>query len=188
MLFKTSRDSVKTAFQYFSRIPWSKAVLHRLSELARGPAVAFFSLHRLLDDNEELFKHPHFLNKTALTTKNARRILSEIKKTLPFVPLVEAQSLLRGDTPLKRSVAVLLVEVPYKETIRNLLPLANELNIPFSLALCSHSLATGEPPWMDEVSFRIISTTKEELVVNFIDRSFALTSSAERIWAANHIV
>lgn len=188
MLFKTSRGGVKTAFEYVSKIPFTKKLLHRINEMTRGPMVVFFSLHRVLDEHDAEATHPHILNKSALTTKDARKFLSHIKKTLPFIPLIEALPYLKGDAPLKQSVAVLLVEAPYKESFRNLMPLASDLNIPFSVALSSHSLATGEPPWMDEVSFRIMSTNKEELVVNFIDRSFALSGSAERIWAANHIV
>lgn len=188
MLLKTSRNGVKTAFEYLARLPFTKTLLHRLSELARGRSVAFFSLHRLLGDTVDLQDHPHFLNKTALTVKEARHFLTQIGKTLPFVSLVEALEYLKGNQVLERSVAVLLIEAPYRETLKNLVPLVDELNVPFAISLGSHSLNTGEPPWMDEVIFKVISTPKEELVANFIDRSFALTSTQERVWAANHLV
>lgn len=188
MLFKTPRQGVKTAFQYLTRLPFTKGLCHKISELARGPSVAFFSLHRLLDDNANLNQHPHFLNKTALTTKEARKLLLHIEKTLPFVSLPEALEFLKGNQRLDRSVAVLLVEAPYKETIKNLIPLIDEQKIPVAISLSCHSLNTGEPPWMDEVVFRVISTSKDKLMVNFIDRSFLLTSMQERIWAANHLV
>lgn len=187
MLFKTSRDGVKTAFQYASRLPFTKLLLHRLNELARGRFVAFFSLHRVLDD-ESLKDHPHYLAKTALGVSDAHRILSQIQKTLPFISVGEALSLLRGQQKLEHSAAVLIVEAPYIDTIKNIMPLALKLNIPLSFTLCAHSLATGEASWVDEIMTRIISTPKEELVVNFIDRTFKLSSFTERVWAAHHII
>jgi hypothetical protein len=55
------------------------------------------------------------------------------------------------------------------------------------LAVCPHSLKTGEPPWTDEVFFRVLTTTKEELLPNFMDRAFKLSTSADRLLAANHL-
>lgn len=188
MLLNTSRGGVKTAFEYLARLPFTKPLLHRLNEAARGKCVAFFSLHRILDEGPDLASHPHYLAKTALTAGQARRVLKHIKKTLPFVSLPSSLAILKGEEPMKRSVAVLIIEAPYAQTIKNVVPLALELDIPVAIALTTHSLLTGEPLWMDEVTYRIISTPKQQLVLNFIDRSFNLTTAAERIFAAHHLV
>ena len=81
MLLKTSQSGVKNAFEYLAKLPFTKALLHKVSEAARGKCIAFFSLHRVLENNQELKTHPHFLNRSALTTKQVRAFLTQIKKT-----------------------------------------------------------------------------------------------------------
>jgi len=188
MLLDTSRGGVKKAFEYLMRLPFTKPLLHRLNEAARGKCVVYFSLHRILEEGPELAMHPHRLTKTALTIFEARRLLEQIKKTLSFISLAESLEFLLGRKAIKRSVAVLLIESPYVQTLKFLVPLAQELKIPFTVGLTTQSLLTGEPVWMDEISFKVISTAKRELVVNFIDRSFALSTTAERLVAVQHII
>lgn len=188
MLLDTSRGGVKKAFEYLVRLPFTKPLLHRLSEAARGKCVAYFSLHRILEDGPDLASHPHRLSKTALTVCEARRILEKIKKTLTFISLTESLDFLLGHKTLERSVAVLLIDAPYAQTLKLLVPLAHELKIPFTVGLSTHSLLTGEPTWVDEISYRVMSTPKKELVVNFIDRSFALSNTNDRLFAAQHII
>lgn len=188
MLLDTSRGGVKKAFEYLVRLPFTKPILHRLSEAARGKCVAFFSLHRILEDNPDLATHPHRIAKSALTISEAGRILEKIKKTLCFISLTESLDFLLGHKTLDRSVAVLLIEAPYAQTLKLLVPMAHELKIPVTVGLSMHSLLTGEPIWIDEISYRLINTPQKELVVNFIDRSFALTSTTERLFAAQHII
>jgi hypothetical protein len=188
MLLNTSRGGVKKAFEYLMRLPLAKPILHRLNEAARGKFIAFFSLHRILDDSKDLANHPHRITKTALTCDEARKILSHIQKTLTFVSINNALEFLRGQGNFERSVAVLIIESPYAQTLKHMIPLAHELKIPLTLSICTNALLTGEPLWMDEVSFRVIGTPLEELVVNFIDRSFSLKSPQERVVASAHII
>jgi hypothetical protein len=188
MLLDTSRGGVKKAFEYVVRLPFTKPLLHRLNEAARGKCVVYFSLHRILEEGPHLATHPHRLAKSALTISEARHILQKIKKTLSFISLKDSLDFLLGHKILKHSVAVLLVEAPYRQTLKYLVPVAEELKIPFTVALSTHSLLTGKAAWMDEISYSVLSTAKNELVVNFIDRSFALTSTAERLAAVNHII
>jgi hypothetical protein len=188
MLLDTSREGVKKAFEYLVRLPFTKPLLHRINEAARGKCIAYFSLHRILENTPDLCSHPHRIAKTALTLDEARKILEQIKKTLYFVSLKESLDYLLGHISLERSVAVLFIEAPYVQTLKNLVPLARELEIPLTVAVSTNSLLTGEPLWMDEISYRVINTPKEELAINFIDRSFTLTNSQERFAAAQHII
>lgn len=186
MLLRTSQDSLKVAFEYFTKLPFSKRILHKLSEIARGKCIAFFFLHRLLDDSQKT--HPHFLNKSAMTVKEARLLLSHIKSFLPFVPLGESLDLLSGEKPIARSHAVLLIEVPYQETMRLLKPLLEEMAIPATVVLDTRSLSSGQMPWTDEILFRFGNTDKKEICTTFIDRTFPLRTASERLIAAHHFI
>jgi hypothetical protein len=186
MLLKTSQNSLKTAFEYVAKLPFSKKILQSLSEIARGKSVAYFFLHRVLKDNEKT--HPHYLNKTAITVKEARIMLSHIKSLLPFISLPRSLELLTAKTPIKKSQAVLLIETPYLETIELLKPVLEEMMIPATLVLDTESLNSGQMPWTDEIVFRLGQTHKKELCVNFIDRTFPLVSASERLIAAQHFI
>jgi hypothetical protein len=188
MLFSTSKEGIKTAFQYFVKLPFSKYFLHRLNEIARGKCIAYFSLHRVLEDSAADFLHPHLLNKTAITLKQAHRLLTHINQKLPFISLLDSLEFLKGRRPLNQSAAVLLIEVPYVKTIRLLKPLLEEHRIPATIVVNTESLYDGQMPWMDEIIYRIGSTSQKELSVNFMDQAFSLCSRADRIDAANHLI
>ncbi len=186
MLLKTSQDSLKTAFEYIVKFPFSKRIIHKLSETARGKCIAYFSLHRVLKDSQK--DHPHYLNKTAATLREARILLTNLNKFLPFISLSSSLDFLTGVKPLEKSHAVLLIEVPYLETINLLKPLLKELNIPATLVLDTQSLHTGQMPWTDEIIFRLGNTHKPEMCVSFIDRTFPMLSKADRLNAAHHLI
>lgn len=188
MLFTTSQDSIKRAFEYIVKLPFTKKILHKISEKARGNCIVYFSLHRVIDDTKNDHNHPHFMNKTALTPKQAHRLLAHINHRLPFVSLSDSLELLKGNQKMDQSHAVLLIEVPYLQTMRLLLPILEELRIPATIILNTESIYDGQMPWMDEIIFRLGSTAKDNIAVNFIDRSFSLTSASERMSAAHHFI
>ena len=188
MLFQTSKESIKTALEYFIKLPFSKTILHKASEIARGKCVVFFTLHRVLEDDASMLRHPHFLNKTALSLKETRKLLTHFNHKLPFVSLMDALEFLKGHQSINRSVAVLLIEVAYASTMRLIKPLLEELRIPATIVLTTKSIYDGQMPWMDEVVYRLGSTAKETLSVSFIDRSFSLANDHERMAAAKHLM
>ena len=185
MLLKTSQDSLKTVFKYIAKVPFAKTVLHRLSEAARGKSVVFFSLHRVIA--QELGERD-YIDPTALNVQKIKEIIIEIHKTLPFISMKEAIALLKGKQPLLSSQAVLLLETPYIQSINNLMPLLKELHIPVCIMLSTHSIHSGEMVWMDDVVYRLATTTKTSVSVKYIDRSFPLTTRTERALAASHFV
>lgn len=186
MLSNISREGIKTAFEYLSKLPLSKSLLHRLSEAARGKYIAFFSLHRILDEID--VGHPHFMNRTAITYKQAQRLLTHINHRLPFVSLVDSLEYLKGQRPMAHSLAVLLIEVPYVKTMKLIRPLLEEYRIPATVILNTDSVVDGHMPWTDEITYRIGSTTKKELSLTFLDRSFLLNTAADRMAAASHVI
>lgn len=186
MLLKTSQDSLKTAFEYIVKLPFSKRILHKLSEAARGKCIAYFSLHRVLKEDQKT--HPHYLNKTAITIKQARLLLSHITKLLPFISLKSSLELLTNEKPIAKSHAVLLIEVPYLETVQLLKPILEEMMIPACLVLNSESLHSGQMPWTDEIIFRLGNASQKEICVDFIDRTFPLLCASERLNAAHHLI
>jgi len=188
MLFRASQDSIKSVFQFLAKVPFSKYFLHRLSELARGKCIAYFTVHRILDDTPQDRVHPHYLNKTAITIKQAQRALTHLNRHLPFITLADSLHYLMGRRSLTQSSAVLLIEVPYVKTVRLIKPLLEDLKIPATIVLNTESLSDGRMPWMDEIVYRVANAKRQELAVNFIDRSFRLISVADRISAANHLI
>jgi peptidoglycan/xylan/chitin deacetylase (PgdA/CDA1 family) len=188
MIFSHSQSSIKNALEYLIKFPFMKNVLHKLSQAVRGKCIVYFSLHRVLEDSEKSIIHPHFINKTAITHKQAHRLLTHIAYRLPFISLRDSIEYLKGNMTLNRSHAVLLIEVPYAQTIKEILPILEELRIPATFILNTESIYDGQMPWMDEIVFRLGSTNKKEISVNFIDRSFNLLNSTDRIAAANHFI
>lgn len=188
MLIKTSKQSIKNALEYMVKIPFAKNLLHKITESARGKCIVYFSLHRVLPDIPASFTHPHYLNRTALTLKQAQQQLSYINRRLPFISIADSLEYLLGKRPLSRSHAVLLIETPYIQTIRHLSPLLEDQKIPCSIAVNTDSLQDGHMPWMDEITFRLGHTTKPSLSVNFVDRHFTLTTMSERLSAAEHLI
>jgi hypothetical protein len=188
MLFTTSQDSIKRAFEYVAKLPFLSHLLHKLSERARGHCLVFFSLHRVLEDSSLNLAHPHRQNKTAITSRQAHRLLTELNHRLPFISLADALEYLRGNRKMNGSCAVLLVEVPYLQTVRQLNPLLEELRIPATYVLSTESLEDGQMPWTDEIVFRLGSTSKTALSVTFIDRAFSLQSPGDRMLAAQHLI
>jgi hypothetical protein len=188
MLIKTSKESIKNTLEYLVKIPFAKNLLHKITESARGKCIVYFSLHRVLEDSPTHVAHPHFLNRTAITLKEAQRQLSYINHRLPFISIADSLEYLLGKRPMNRSFAVLLIEVPYVQTIRKLSGLLEELKIPAAVAINTESIEDGRMPWMDEIVFRLGHTNKQTLSVNFIDRSFTLNSMAERLSAAEHLI
>lgn len=188
MLLKTSQDSIKSALEYLVRLPFTKHILHKISEVARGKCVAFFSLHRVIEDTAINLNHPHFANKTALIPRKARKLLSSIHERLPFISMADAISYLKGERKLTQSHAVLLIEVPYVQTIRLLSPILEDHKIPATVVLNSECIHDGQMPWMDEIIYRLGSTKKNEIAVNFIDRSFSLATMHDRMAAAHHFI
>lgn len=188
MLFSTSQDSIKKALSYVAKLPFSKRLLHKLSEKARGHCVVYFSLHRLLNENAANLNHPHYRDQTAITPKQAHKLLKHIHQRLPFISLIQSLDYLKGIQKMNRSHAVLLVEVPYVQTMRLLNPILEELRIPATFVLDTQSIESGQMPWMDEISFRLGTTTQEEFMVTFIDRSFSLATPIARMDAAHHVI
>jgi len=177
-----------SAFSFFVKLPFSKSILHKMSELARGKCLAFFTLHRVLEDTQEDLAHPHFLNRTAITLKQAQTFLTRMHRRLPFISLENSLDYLMGRRSLNQSSAVLLIEVPYIKTIRLLKPLLEEQKIPVTLVLATESLNDGRMPWMDEIIYRIGNAEQSELTLSFIDRSLSLNNVRERMAAANLLV
>lgn len=188
MLFSTSQDSIKRAFEYVAKLPFSKRVLHKLSERARGHCIAFFSLHRVIEESVENIHHPHLQNKTAITPRQAHKLLTYLNHRLPFVSLAESLEYLKGNQKLNHSHAVLLVEVPYVQTVRQLNPLLEDLRIPATFVLDTASIEDGQMPWSDEIIYRLGNTAKTEISTTFIDRAFSLQSLGDRINAAHHFI
>jgi hypothetical protein len=188
MLFTTSQDSIKRAFEYLAKLPFTKNILHKLSEKARGHYIAYFSLHRVLEESPQNIHHPHLLNRSAISPKKAHRLLTYINQRLPFVALADSIELLKGNQRMNRSFAVLLIEVPYLQTIRQLIPMLEEMRIPATIIINTDSLLDGQMPWMDEIVFRIGNTSQKEISVNFIDRAFSLATMQDRMRAAQHFI
>lgn len=188
MLFSTSQDSIKRAFEYVAKLPFSKRILHTLSEKARGHCIAYFSLHRVVEEGPQNLMHPHVQNRTAITLRQAHKLLTNINQRLPFISLMESLEYLKGNQTMNRSHAVLLVDVPYLQTVKQLNPLLEELRIPATYVLDTESIDSGQMPWMDEIAFRLGSTSKKEISVTFIDRAFSLETPASRVQAAHHLV
>lgn len=187
MLFTTSQDSIKRAFEYVAKLPFSKKLLHKISEKARGHCIAFFSLHRVIEESALTIRHPHYQNRTAITLKQAHKMLTNLNQRLPFISMTEALEYLKGNHRLNRSHAVLLVEVPYLQTTQRLNPLLEELRIPATYVLDTESIKDGQMPWTDEIAYRIGSTEKREISVTFIDRAFSLETPSARQEAATHL-
>jgi hypothetical protein len=145
-------------------------------------------LHRVLEDFFWGTQHPHLMNKTAITLTQAHSLLAHINHKLPFVSLMDSLEFLKGRNPLNRSLAVLLIEVPYLKTVKLLKPLLETLRIPTTFVLNTESIFSGQMPWMDEIIYRLGITKKKEIAFNFIDRSFSLHSANERIAAAHHLI
>lgn len=170
------------------RVPFAKGLLQRVSEMARGKCIVYFSLHRIIDREQAQKDHPHFLNKTAITKDQAKILLSELNKKLPFISLADSISCLKGEQSLSRSHGVLLIEVPYVQTLKLLSPILLENQIPATIVLDTESLSSGQMPWMDDIVYRFGSTDRPQISVDFMDRSFALASPSERMAAANHMI
>ncbi len=185
MLLRTSQDSLKTVFKYITKFPFAKSVLHRLSEAARGKSVVFFSLHRVIDDQ---LGESDFIDQSALHVRQIKDIIIKINKTVPFISMREAIEILKGAQPLVRSQAVLILESSYNQSINNLMPILKEARIPVCIMLSTHSIHSGEMVWMDEVVYRLATTSKSDISVKYVDRSFPLTTPAERSVAAAHFV
>lgn len=188
MLFTTSQDSIKRAFEYVAKLPFSKRLLHKISEKARGHCIAFFSLHRVIDESQLFLQHPHFQNRTAITPRQAHKLLTHINQRLPFISLAESLEYLKGNQKMNRSHAVLLVEVPYVQTARQLNPILEDVRIPVTYVLDTESVQSGQMPWMDEIAYRLGVTTKKAITVTFIDRSFSLATPHARAQAAHHLI
>ncbi len=188
MLFTTSQDSLKRALEYVTKLPFSKTLLHKISVKARGHCIAFFSLHRVIEESLHTLRHPHYQNRTALTLRQAQKLLSYISNRLPFISLAEAMEYLKGNQKMNRSHAVFLVEVPYLQTVQKLNPLLDELRIPATYILDTESIKDGQMPWSDEIAYRIGSTDKKEISVTFIDRAFSLETPKSREQATQHII
>ncbi len=188
MFLKTSQDSIKTVFKYLTKLKITKNLLHKLGEATQGKSIVYFSLHRVLADGHNLVNHPHYINKTAFSVKQIYHILKESKKNFQFVSMNESLELLKGDQPLTTSSAVLIIETPFYQTLKLLIPIIEELAIPACVMLSEHSLQSGEMLWMDDVVYRLGITAKKELSLNYLDRSFPLTSPLERSLASMHVV
>jgi hypothetical protein len=78
--------------------------------------------------------------------------------------------------------------VPYLETARLLNPLLEELRIPVTYVLDTESIDAGLMPWMDEITYRLGTTSKQEILVTFIDRPLSLATPSARMLAAEHLI
>lgn len=188
MLIKTSKESIKTALEHLVKLPFAKDVIHRLTESARGKYIVFFSIHRVLDDSKKSLAHPHFINRTALTLNQAVKQITHINRRVPFISMIDAVEFLLGKKILLHSHAVLVIEVPYVDTVKLLLPRLEDLKIPVVFAINTQSIEDGQSPWMDDIVYRLGLTDKKSLSVNFIDRAFTLNSMAEKMRAAEHLI
>lgn len=184
MLLKTSQDSLKKVFHYVSKFPFAKQALHRLNEAARGKSVVFFSMHKIVE-NDGL---EEYIDPSALDIKKAAHIIKEINKTLPFISMRDAIDILKGEQKLTCSHGVLILEVPYIQSIKTILPVLKEMHVPLCVMLSTHSIYSGELLWMDEVIYRLSTTHKTNISVSYIDRSFPLVTFQDRQNAATHFV
>lgn len=188
MIFTTVKDSLKNSFEYFSRLPFTKSLLHRLNEKARGHSIVFFSLHRVLESSTSTMHHPHFLNRSAVLVHKAHSLLQKLNQRLPFISLADSLRYLQGKRSLHRSHAVLLIEAPYEQTVQLLHPLLEEMRIPATYILDTWSLEHGHMPWADEILYRLGTTNETEICAPFVDRVFALKNAGDRLKAARYFI
>jgi hypothetical protein len=188
MLFSRSEEGIKAAFSLVTKLPFTKSIIHRLSETVRGKGIAYFSVHRILPKTKEFLRHPDVLSLRSVFQEELYRSLKQLKRTLNFISLADSLDRLSGQRRIDSSAAVLLLEVPYNLSIKCLMPIIEELSIPLSIMLASKSIESGEMLWMDEVNFRILNSKSTELSLKFLDRSFPLRSDAERMTAAHHVI
>lgn len=185
MFFKTSQDSLKKIARYVSKVPFTKKIIHRLSEAARGKAIVFFSFNRIISEAREENMH---WDESMLTPQEFKKTLKSINKTLAFISMKDAIKMLTGEQRLQHSKAVLLLESAYSQTIATIMPILKELHIPVCIMLTTDAVQSGNLPWMDEVFYRIGSTSKDSISLTYIDRSFLLDSPSLRKLAAQHII
>ncbi|MCA9507589.1 MAG: hypothetical protein KC505_04105 [Myxococcales bacterium] len=184
MLLKTSQESLKKIFQYVSKVPFAKSIIHSLSEAASGKSIVFFSLHQIINKNQNNF----YVNPRAFDVEKLTKSLMEINRTIPFISLSEAVDMLKGEQKFVRSHGVLVLEVPYVKTLKILLPILEKLSLPVCIMLSVNSISTGEFEWVEEIIYRFHSSNKMSFSVSYIDRSFPLFSVDERNVAARNII
>jgi hypothetical protein len=188
MLIKISKDSILNALKYATKIPLANKLLHKTTELIKGKRIIYFSIHRILPDTITSLVHPHYVNGTALTIKQAEKQLVHINRILPFISFSDSLALLTGKKPMTHSCSVLIVEIPYFLTMELFLPLLSKMNIPLAIAIDTKSIKSGYMPWMDELVFRLGHTQKTQLAVNFMDRQYSLTTMSERLDTARNLI
>lgn len=188
MIHNTSKIGIKNGFEILARLPFCKKLIHKASEAISGNSVVFFSIHRVLKDNIKSLTHPHLLNKTAITKTQAQKFLTQIHRSMPFISLLEAEEFLLDKKKLNRSSACLIIEAPYLQTIELITPFLIEHKIPVTIALSQGIIKKQETPWADQIINLLYNTEKKSICVDFMDRSFNLSSPRERLFAANYFV
>lgn len=186
MLIRISKKSIMNILTQAVKLPLSANILHKINHMFKGNYIVYFHMHRVLADHSH--SHPHYLNGSAITLKQALKELKNIHSIMPFISLSDSLSFLTGQKNLTHARAVLLIDTPYFLTMDLLMPYLVDMNIPLTIAIDSDNLSHNTMPWMDEISFRLGYSAKTTLSMSFLDRQYRLNTINDKISTMNNII
>ncbi len=173
--------ALRGAMRQAGRVPPVRQGLHQLSVLTRGAGVAFLRCRRLVPDDELGRLHPDRLRGSATTPKELRAALLSAQKTLRFVHLGEALSVLSRGMRLKEGLGVLTFDESFSTTATLALPVMKDLGIPATIFVTTSPLdVTGTTLWDSQVHTVVESIAPRPVHVGFVDSALATSTVKER--------
>lgn len=179
------RNVVKTA----ARVPPVRQGLHHLSVATRGAGIAFLRCRRLLPDTAAGRAHPDRIRGSATTPKELKSALLAARKTLRFVHIGEALSVLSRGTRLREGLAVLTFDESFAYSAELAEPIMKELGIPATLFVTTGPLDdTTTTLWDSDVHAVIAALAPHPVQVGFVDRSLPTSTAKERQDTAHRLL
>ncbi|MFZ9887595.1 MAG: polysaccharide deacetylase family protein [Myxococcota bacterium] len=144
--------------------------MHRVSVAARGPAVAFIRLRRLVPDTAAGEGHADRFLGLAMTPRELERALRDISRTLRFVHLGEALTALTRGRRMREGAAVLTFDESFAASIELALPVLRKLQIPLTLFVTTGHLDGTSTLWDSEVTTIVRGMAPVPLSLPWVDQ------------------
>lgn len=173
--------ALRGAMRQVGRVPPVRRGLHELSVLTRGAGVAFLRCRRLVPDDILGRSHPDRVRGSATTPAELETALTQARKNLRFVHLGEALLALSSGMRLKEGLAVLTFDESFATTASLALPVMKKLGVPATMFVTTGPLdVTGTTLWDSQVHAVVELLAPKPVMVGFVDRALATTTSKER--------
>lgn len=188
MLKRASRAILQGAVRSVAKLPLTRRAMYHASVAARGPAVVVFRARRLVPDTGLGKSHVDRARGGAITPKELERALSEAKKTLEFVHVGEALTLLSSGARLPRGTALLTFDESFAATAELALPVCRRLGVPLLIFTTTGHLDGKSTLWDQEVSTLVDALAPESLSVPWIDRVLRTDTKKARLAALRRLL